>query len=87
MATVKMRAINPKEIPPLPEFTNHWSRSTKRAGGMFHAHALGEPVCGAKFRLYRHDSKYGETLSDFQYWGVCPRCYRLAMKTKEAAPK
>jgi hypothetical protein len=76
-----MRAINPKEMPPLPDGANHWSRSTKRSGGMYHAHTIGFPVCGAKVVLERHHSKGADSVGDMRWWGVCPRCYAKAMKS------
>jgi hypothetical protein len=74
-----MRAISPKEIPPLPEGTMMWSRSTKRAGGMYHAHLFGYTSC-TKVRLERHHSEEVKSLNDMRYWGVCPKCYAIATK-------
>lgn len=72
------KAIAPKEIPALPSRATGWARSTKTAGGMFHAHALGTPVCGAQMLIERHKSEEPRGLGDFQYWGVCPHCYKMA---------
>lgn len=77
-----MRAVNPKEMPKLPEGASAWARSTKRSGGMFHAHAIGFAVCGS-LRLDRHHSAPADTLGDMQYWGVCPKCLKLARSLKE----
>lgn len=71
------RAIAPTETPKLPEDAIGWRRSTKRPGGMFHAHALGFPSCGARMVLDRHKSVGPEGVHDFQYWGVCPKCFKL----------
>lgn len=71
------KAIAPEKTPELPEGMNAWARSTKRAGGMFHAHVLGMTACGS-VRLDRHHSKTAEGLGDLQYWGVCPRCMAKA---------
>jgi hypothetical protein len=67
------RAIVPAEMPALPEGMTGWARSTRRAGGMFHAHVIGETACGS-LRLDRHQSEAANSLGDMQYWGVCPRC-------------
>lgn len=67
------RAIVPTEIPPLPEGTMTWTRSTRGRGGMFHAHCLGITACGSII-LDRHHSEEARHIGDFQYWGVCPRC-------------
>lgn len=72
-----MRAIAPKEIPNLPDNAIAWARSTKRADSMFHAHAIGFPTCKARFYLDRFACVEPKGLGDFQYHGVCPRCYRL----------
>ena len=50
-----MKSIAPKEMPVLPEGMNGWARSTKRAGGMFHAHAIGFTACKSLL-LDRHYS-------------------------------
>lgn len=73
-----MKAISPKELPTLPQGATGWARSTKRAGSMFHAHVLGSPSCGARLLLDRYASEEPNGLGSFQYWGVCPRCYRLS---------
>lgn len=78
-----MRAIAPKEIPPLPNGATAWARSLRR-GSVFHAHALGLPVCNSKVYLDRNRSEAPRDLADMQYWGVCPRCYRLAMREPRA---
>ena len=67
------KAIAPKEMPALPKGKTAWARSTKRAGGMFHAHALGFTACNSVV-LDRHFCEAAENLSSMQYWGVCPRC-------------
>lgn len=87
-----MKAVVPTEVPALPNGCNAWARSTKRAGGMFHAHASGFTACG-KVRLDRHKSKSAEGLGDFQYFGACPHCMKfspalrwgLSVKGEEAA--
>lgn len=80
-----MRAIAPNEMPPLPERAAAWSRSTKRAGGMFHARdPLGGALCGA-LMLDRHSSEDAANLGQMQYWGVCPRCIKLGGESP--APK
>lgn len=56
-----------------------WARSTRRAGTMYHAHVLGSTACGS-IRLDRHDSIEADSLFAMQYFGVCPRCYRLATR-------
>jgi len=68
------RAVCPQAEPPLPEGAIGWARSTKRAGSMYHAHALGFSVCGSVV-LDRHASEEPRGLGDMQYWGICPRCY------------
>jgi len=72
------KAISPTEFPKLPEGMIAWARSTKRVGGMFHAHALGFAACGS-IRLDRHQSVATDELGAMQYWGVCPRCYAKAV--------
>lgn len=79
-----MKAINPSHVPALPDRAIGWARSTKRANSVFHAHALGYPVCGARFVLDRHQSKAPDGLGAFRYHGVCPRCYALSLKAEEA---
>ena len=74
-----MRAVNPKEMPPMPDGAKSWARSTKRADGMYHAHFYGFAVCG--FVLERNRSEEANTLGDMQYWGLCPRCYAKATKS------
>jgi hypothetical protein len=71
------KAIAPKEMPSLPEGATAWARSTRRAGGMFHAHVIGFSSCG-KMRFDRFKSVAPNGLHDMQYWGVCPSCYKLA---------
>lgn len=78
-------AIAPTELPGLPENAIGWARSTKRAGGMYHAHSLGFPVCSSKIVLDRLASEGMNSLGDAQYWGVCPKCYRLAIKSQAEA--
>ena len=68
------KAIRPKEMPALPEGATGWARSTKRIGGMWHAHALGRAICG-NLHIDRHECEEAPTLGNMQYWGVCPRCY------------
>ncbi len=74
------RAVVPTTYPPLPEGASYWSRSLKRDGSMFHAHTLGVSVCGAKLRIDRTQSVDARNLGDMQYYGVCPRCFKLASK-------
>lgn len=76
------KAISPKEFPELPEGATHWSRSTRRADSVFHAHVIGFPVCSAKLYLDRFMSKEAPSLGDMQYHGVCPRCFALSKKVK-----
>lgn len=71
------RAVCPRELPALPEGTVAWARSTRRKGGMYHAHVLGVAACGTVL-LDRHKSEQPNSLGDFQYWGVCPRCLAKA---------
>lgn len=71
------KAIAPATFPELPEGSIAWARSTKRAGGVYHAHSYGFTACGS-VRLDRHDSSTANGLGDLQYWGVCPRCLRKA---------
>ena len=79
------RAIAPKEIPNLPNGASAWGRSTKRAGGVFHAHTIGFTMCHS-IRLDRFNSVSPNGLGDFQYWGVCPKCFSLSKKLEcEAA--
>lgn len=76
------KAIGPNEFPKLPEGASYWSRSTRRADSVFHAHTLGFPVCGARFRLDRNHSVLANGLGDMKYHGVCPRCFALSKKVK-----
>lgn len=76
-----MRAINPKEMPKLPQGAQGWARSTKRAGSVFHAHSLGYPLCRSGIILERNASEHPQHLGDMQYWGVCPRCYAKSQKS------
>lgn len=69
------KAIAPKEVPALPEDCVGWARSTRRPGGMYHAHVLGRTACGT-VQLDRHQSEEPRGLGDFQYWGVCPTCFK-----------
>jgi len=73
------KAVAPKEMPTLPEGKTAWVRSTKRPGGMFHAHALGFTACNS-IVLDRHQSETPNSLGDMQYWGVCPRCLAKVVK-------
>lgn len=68
------RAIVPKTLPGLPEGAISWARSTRRAGGMYHAHALGFTACGSII-LDRFHSEEARDLGDMVYWGLCPRCF------------
>lgn len=77
------KAIAPKEIPALPEGMTSWGRSLRRVGGMYHAHVIGMAACGS-LRLDRHHSEEPRNLGDMQYWGVCPRCYKLSEAAKNA---
>jgi hypothetical protein len=71
------RAIVPAAVPELGEATS-WRRSTRRPGGVFHAHvALGQVLCGGVL-LDRNASAATDALGELQYWGVCPRCYGKA---------
>lgn len=76
-----MRAVNPPKFPPLPEGAMQWSRSTKRAGGMYHAHTMGMTACGRV--IERLHSAGANSLGDMNYWGVCPKCYAKATKAKK----
>lgn len=78
-----MKAIAPNEFPPLPDSATAWARSLRR-GSVYHAHALGFPVCNSKLYLDRNRSEAPRNVADMQYWGVCSRCYRLAMKETTA---
>lgn len=69
------RAIAPSVEPTLPEGMTGWARSTRRRGGMFHAHVLGHTACGS-LQLDRHESAPPKGLGEMQYWGVCPVCHR-----------
>lgn len=73
------RAVVPTTYPPLPEGASYWSRSTRRVGSVFHAHAFGLTVCRSLL-LSRHQSVDARNLGDMQYYGVCPRCFKLASK-------
>jgi len=79
------KAIAPKEIPALPKGAMGWARSTKRAGGMYHAHALGFPVCRSGIVIDRHASVELTSVAAAQHWGVCPKCYRLSLDASESA--
>ena len=74
------QAIRPKEVPPLPEGTVAWARSTRRRGGMYHAHVIGVTACRSVY-LDRFHSEEARGIGDLQYWGVCPRCYAKALRT------
>lgn len=70
------RAIVPQSMPELG-VASEWRRSLRR-GSMYHAHtALGRTLCD-RIWLDRHKSAATDNLGDLQYWGCCPRCYRLA---------
>lgn len=71
------RAVVPQTLPELPEGMTGWARSTRRKGGMFHAHVIGQTACG-KLQLDRHESEPSKGLGDMQYWGICPTCFRKA---------
>lgn len=73
------RAINPKCVPPVPDGYTGWGRSTKRAGATFHLHRVGVSAC---LSVILDRSKCDETIDSGKaaYWGVCARCYRLALK-------
>lgn len=71
------KAIAPKEIPTLPNGMVQWARSTRRVGGMFHAHVIGQTACNS-IHLDRFHSEEARDVGDMQYWGVCPRCYKKA---------
>jgi hypothetical protein len=75
-----MRAINLKEIPPVPEGAMGWRRSLRR-GSIYHAHSMGHPICGSSVYLDRNKSEELESLGDMHYWGVCSRCFN---KSKNA---
>lgn len=72
------KAIVPTKMPKLPEGMVAWGRSTRRTGGMYHAHAIGMTACGS-IRLDRFYSEQPRGLGDMQYWGVCPRCYAKSL--------
>lgn len=78
------RAIVPKEFPAHPDGMTGWAKSTKRVGGMYHAHAIGFTACRSivldRFRAHEHPD-----LADLKYWGVCPRCFSLSIKAKREA--
>lgn len=76
------KAIAPKEMPKLPDGMVGWARSTRRVGGMFHAHVIGLSACRS-IRLDRFKSKSPDGLHDMQYWGVCPKCYALSLKATD----
>lgn len=59
-----------------------WRRSSRK-GSVFHAHVLGFTACRA-IRFDRHKSQPLEAPGDVKYWGVCPRCYRMALKAMAA---
>lgn len=67
------KAIVPKELPGLPEGCSAWARSTKRPGGVFHAHSFGLTACRS-ILLDRHRSEDARHLGDMQYYGLCPKC-------------
>lgn len=70
------KAIAPKEMPNLPHEAIGWARSTRRSGGMYHAHALGFTSCRT-IQLDRFASEEPRHVGDMQYWGVCPKCFKL----------
>lgn len=74
------RAIAPTAVPELPDRAIGWARSTRRADSMFHAHAIGFPVCGARLYLDRFNCEETSELGKMRYHGICPRCYNLATK-------
>lgn len=78
------KAIAPKEMPRLPDGAVAWARSTRRAGGMFHAHVIGFSSCG-KMHFDRFKSVSPSGLHDMQYWGVCPQCYKLSLEATDEA--
>lgn len=72
------RAVVPAEMPPVPDGFAGWSRSTKRAGGMFHLRdAIGGTACNS-LRLERYTSESLDNVGQAAYWGLCPRCARKA---------
>jgi hypothetical protein len=71
------KAITPATLPALPSGATGWARSTRRAGGIFHAHKLGQALCGALY-IDRHQSEMPKGQGDLKYFGVCPRCYSKA---------
>lgn len=73
------RHVVPEIVPPTPDGYTGWARSTKRAGGVYHLHALGLTAC-RRLVLDRYDCHNAEGLGDFQYWGACPACHRIATK-------
>lgn len=68
------KAISPSAMPSLPDGAVAWGRKL-RQGSMFHAHALGHPICWSAVYLERFKQEAPRDLGDMQYWGVCPRCY------------
>jgi hypothetical protein len=69
------KAVVPSAMPGTPEGATGWARS-RRTGSMYHAHALGRAICGARVNLDRNESEAPRSIGDLQYWGVCPRCFK-----------
>lgn len=72
------KAVCPGATPDVPDGATGWRRNN-RAGAMYHAHLMGHPICGSRVYFDRHKSSEPRDLGDFQYWGVCPRCYNKQM--------
>lgn len=73
------RAINPPEMPAVPERYTEWRRS-RRAGSVYHLRdAVGVTACRSLV-LERHTSEAPRGLGDVQYWGCCPRCFAISVK-------
>jgi hypothetical protein len=70
------KAILPQKLPKLPANCNGWARSTRRAGGMFHAHCIGITACRT-ITIDRFRCEEPKSLGDMQYWGVCPKCFKI----------
>jgi hypothetical protein len=71
------RAVVPTEMPRVPEAYTRWRRSTRR-GAVYHlTDYVGASACG-QIRLERNTSEGPRHLGDMQYWGCCPRCFKIA---------
>ena len=73
------KAVVPTEMPPIPEEYTRWRRSLRR-GSVYHlTDFIGLSACGS-IAMERHKSEGPRQLGDMQFWGVCPRCFRIATK-------